>query len=78
MSSSPRAGAHIVGCGQAPYTRHPAAAASTPRVLAQAAGRALRNAGIDAEELDGLALSSFSLGPDHAVDFAWRMGLRVR
>jgi acetyl-CoA acetyltransferase len=33
---------------------------------------------MEAAELDGLAVSSFSLQPDHAVDLAWRMGLHLR
>jgi acetyl-CoA acetyltransferase len=71
-------GALIVGCGQAPYSRHPPASTTTLSVLAEAAWNALRSAGMDAAELDGLAVSSFSLEPDHAVDLAWRMGLHLR
>jgi acetyl-CoA acetyltransferase len=47
-------------------------------VLAQAAWQALENAGLDARGLDGLAVSSFTMKPDHAIDFAWRLGLRLR
>jgi acetyl-CoA acetyltransferase len=47
-------------------------------VLADAGARALLSAGTSATELDGLAVSSFSLAPDHAVDLAWRLGLRLR
>jgi hypothetical protein len=32
---------------------------------------------MDAEALDGLVVSSFSLWPDHAVDLAWRLGLHL-
>jgi acetyl-CoA acetyltransferase len=70
--------AEIVGCGEAPYTRHPPDEATTAAVLAEAAWRALRSSEIDAGELDGLAVSSFSLAPDGAVDLAWRLGLRLR
>jgi len=72
------AGADIVGCGETVYTRHPPASTSTPKVLAQAAALTLRDAGIDASELDGLAVSSFTLEPDHAVDLVWQLGLHVR
>jgi acetyl-CoA acetyltransferase len=70
--------ARIIGCGECAYTRHPPAGATTGSVLAQAAWRALEDAGMDAKELDGLAVSSFSLEPDHAIDLAWRMGLHLR
>jgi acetyl-CoA acetyltransferase len=68
----------IAGCGESPYTRHPPAGTTTSQVLADAGGRALASAGMDASSLDGLAVSSFSLAPDHAVDLAWRLGLRLR
>jgi acetyl-CoA acetyltransferase len=70
-------GAVVVGCGQAPYSRHPPASVTTLSVLADASWNALQNAGVDARDLDGLAVSSFSLNPDHAIDLAWRMGLRL-
>jgi acetyl-CoA acetyltransferase len=77
--SIPRAtGAVIAGCGESPYTRHPPPDATTPQVLADAGVRALTSAGLKASELDGLAVSSFSLAPDHAVDLAWRLGLHLR
>ncbi len=68
----------IVGCGEARYTRHPPADTDTGAVLADAACLALESAGIDAGEVDGLAVSSFSLGPDHAIDLAWRLGVHLR
>jgi acetyl-CoA acetyltransferase len=68
----------IVGCGESPYTRHPPAGTTTSQVLADAGTRALASAGLEPSELDGLAVSSFSLAPDHAVDLAWRLGLRLR
>lgn len=75
-SSSHRA--LIVGCAETQYSRHPPASTTTLSVLAEAAWSALRSAGMDATELDGLAVSSFSLEPDHAVDLAWRMGVHAR
>jgi acetyl-CoA acetyltransferase len=68
----------IAGCGESPYTRHPPPGTTTSQVLADAGARALASAGIEPSELDGLAVSSFSLAPDHAVDLAWRLGLRLR
>jgi acetyl-CoA acetyltransferase len=68
----------IAGCGESPYTRHPPAGTTTEQVLADAGARALASAGLGAAELDGLAVASFSLAPDHAVDLAWRLGLRLR
>jgi acetyl-CoA acetyltransferase len=70
--------AQIVGSGQAPYERHPPPETTTPTVLARAATEALANAGLKADDLDGLAVSSFTLAPDHAIDFAWRFGLKLR
>ncbi|MGN6870195.1 MAG: thiolase family protein [Solirubrobacteraceae bacterium] len=68
----------IAGCGESRYTRHPPSGTTTAQVLADAGARALASAGFEPSELDGLAVSSFSLAPDHAVDLAWRLGLRVR
>jgi acetyl-CoA acetyltransferase len=68
----------IAGCGESPYSRHPPAGTTTSQVLADAGARALASAGLQPSSLDGLAVSSFSLAPDHAVDLAWRLGLRLR
>ena len=51
---------------------------TTLSVLADAGRRALASAGLTPRDVDGLAVASFSLGPDHAIDLAWRLGLRVR
>jgi acetyl-CoA acetyltransferase len=71
-------GAVIAGCGESPYRRHPPGGTTTSHVLADAGARALASAGLKPSALDGLAVSSFSLAPDHAVDLAWRLGLRLR
>ena len=68
----------IVGAGEARYTRHPDPAADTASFLRDAVAEALADAGLAAADVDGLAVASFSLGPDHAIDFAWRLGLRLR
>ncbi len=67
----------IAGAAEATYTRHPPPDTTTPKVLADAAVQALANAKTQANEIDGLAVSSFSLAPDHAIDLAWRLGLHL-
>jgi acetyl-CoA acetyltransferase len=67
----------IAGTGEAPYRRHPRRA-STQALLAAAARRALRNASFRPSDVDGLAVAAFSLAPDHAIDLAWKLGLRLR
>ena len=49
-----------------------------PRCLNAALGLALEDAGLHSREIDGLAVASFSLAPDRAIDFAWHAGLRLR
>jgi acetyl-CoA acetyltransferase len=68
----------ITGASETPYTRHPPPHTTTAHTLADAAMRALADAQIKANDLDGLAVSSFSLQPDHAIDLAWRLGLHLR
>jgi acetyl-CoA acetyltransferase len=70
--------AALAGSGESPYQRHPPPGTTTAQVLARAALTALDNAGLDASQIDGLAVSSFTLAPDHAIDLAWRLGLHVR
>ena len=67
----------LVGAGESPYTRHPDDATTTPAVLADAVRRALADAGLASTDVDGLGVCSFTLGPDHAIDLAWRMGLKL-
>lgn len=68
--------ARIVGAGETPYERRPTAG-TTLSLLSDAARRALGDAGLEPGDVDGLAVSSFTLAPDHAVDLAWRLGLRL-
>jgi acetyl-CoA acetyltransferase len=70
-------GAAIVAAVEVPYARHPDGS-TTGDLLAQAFGAALAEAGIAHGEVDGLGVSSFTLGPDHAVDLAWRFGIAPR
>jgi acetyl-CoA acetyltransferase len=69
----------IAGAAETPYSRHPEPAeTSTESLLADAFLRALESAGIDRDDVDGLGVASFTLTPDHAVDLAWRLGVRPR
>jgi acetyl-CoA acetyltransferase len=67
----------LAGAAETPYTRGPQGE-STPSLLARAAGGALEDAGLRPADVDGLGVASFSLAPDHAIDLAWRLGLRLR
>ncbi len=78
MSNHTRDHVAIVGAGESPYTRHPAAGTTTAGVLGDAVIRALRDAGLEPGDVDGLGVASFTLGPDHAIDLAWRLGLHLR
>ena len=69
--------AAIIGTGQSIYTRRPDAGQSTHTFIRDAVVAALADAEIDAREVDGMAVTSFSLAPDTAVDIAWRLGLSL-
>lgn len=69
--------AYITGVGYSPYTRHPDAQLTTAAILAEAGAEAIAAAGLSSQDIDGFGVASFTLGPDHAVDQAWRMGLSV-
>jgi acetyl-CoA acetyltransferase len=68
----------IVGAAETPYLRHPSRDMTTPRLLAAAARAALTSAGLEPRDVDGLGVASFSLAPDHGIDLAVRLGLRLR
>jgi len=70
--------AAIIGVGQSAYTRRPAPGQSTHTFIRDAVVAALADAELDAGEIDGLAVASFSLAPDTAVDLAWKLGLSLR
>ena len=63
---------------ETPYERHPGAGRTTAGLLAEAMAGVLDRAELDGGEVDGLGVSSFTLGPDHVIDLAWRLGLNVR
>jgi acetyl-CoA acetyltransferase len=68
----------ITGAFEARYERHAPPERDTSALLAEAVAGALKDAGLRPGEVDGLGVASFSLGPDHAIDLAWKLGLRVR
>jgi acetyl-CoA acetyltransferase len=70
--------AAIIGVGQSAYTRRPEPGQSTHTFIRDAVVAALADAGLDAREVDGMALASFSIAPDAAVDVAWKLGLSLR
>src|SRR5262249_61069564 len=67
--------AAIIGVGQSAYTRRPQPGQSTHTFIRDAVVAALKDAEIDPREVDGMAVASFSLAPDVAVDLAWKLGL---
>jgi acetyl-CoA acetyltransferase len=70
--------AAIIGVGQSAYVRHPQPGQTVHAFIRDAVVAALADAGLDAREVDGMAVASFSLAPDTAVDLAWRLGLSLR
>jgi acetyl-CoA acetyltransferase len=70
--------AAIIGVGQSAYTRRPEPGQSTHTFIRDAVVAALADAGIDAGDVRGMAVASFSLAPDTAVDLAWKLGLPLR
>ncbi len=65
----------VIGYGETRHVRR------TDRTLisflAEAARKALHSAGLEKEEIDGLAVSSFSLHPDNAVTLAEQFGMSL-
>lgn len=70
-------GVAIVAAAETAYTRHPAPDLTTHGVLAEAVHSAVAQAGLTLADIDGFGVSSFTLGPDHAVDLAWKLGLKL-
>ena len=71
------AGAVIAGAAEVPYQRR-RPGGSVLGLLAEAFQRAIEDAGVAHGDVDGLAVASFTLKPDHAIDVAWQLGLRLR
>ena len=70
--------AAIIGVGQSAYTRRPEPGQSAHTFIRDAVVAALADAALDAGAVDGMAVASFSLAPDAAVDLAWKLGLKLR
>ncbi len=68
----------IIGTGEAGYTRHPGPGQNTHTFLRDAVVMAIRDANLTLADVDGLAISSFSMEPDKAIDIAWRFGMSLR
>ncbi len=69
--------AAIIAVGQSAYLRHPQADQTVFTFMRDAVEATLADANMTAGDIDGLAVASFSLSPDHAIDLAWRMGLSL-
>jgi len=70
--------AAIIGVGQSAYTRRPEPGQSVHTFMRDAVVAALKDAELDAKDVDGMAAASFSLAPDAAVDLAWKLGLSLK
>ncbi|MEX2036832.1 MAG: thiolase family protein [Xanthobacteraceae bacterium] len=70
--------AAIIGIGQSAYARRPEPGQSTQSSMRDAVLAALKDAALDAKDVQGLAVASLSLAPDSAVDLAWKLGLSLR
>src|SRR5690349_21824400 len=70
--------AAIIGVGQSAYTRRPEPGQTTLTFMRDAVIAALKDAQLSAKDIQGLAVASFSLAPDAAVDLAWKLGLSLR
>ena len=70
--------AAIIGVGQSAYTRRPEPGQTALTFMRDAVVAALKDAQLSAKDIQGLAVASFSLAPDAAVDLAWKLGLSLR
>src|SRR5258706_2097316 len=70
--------AAIIGVGQSAYTRRPEPGQTVLHFMRDAVVAALKDAQLTAKDIQGLAVASFSLAPDAAVDLAWKLGLSLR
>jgi acetyl-CoA acetyltransferase len=70
--------AAIVGVGQSAYTRRPEPGQTVHTFIRDAVVAALKDAEIAPTDVDGMAVASFSLAPDTAVDLAWRLSLSLK
>src|SRR5258707_14411057 len=70
--------AAIIGVGQSAYTRRPEPGQTVLHFMRDAVVAVLKDAQLDAKDIQCLAVASFSLAPDAAVDLAWKLGLSLR
>ena len=70
-------GVAIVAAAEVAYRRR-ATDVTTLGLLKAAFLKAIGQAGIRHHAVDGIAVASFTLKPDHAIDVAWQLGLRPR
>ena len=70
--------AAIIGVGQSAYTRRPEPGQNVHTFMRDAVVAALNDAELDAKDVQGMAVASFSLAPDAAVDLAWKLGLSLK
>src|SRR5215212_7439051 len=70
--------AAIIGVGQSASTRSPEPGQTALHFMRDAVVAALKDAGLKAKDIQGMAVASFSLAPDSAVDLAWKLGLSLR
>src|SRR5947199_10683720 len=70
--------AAIIGVGQSAYTRRPEPGQTALHFMRDAVVAALQDASLNAKDIQGMAVASFSLAPDAAVDLAWKLGLSLR
>jgi acetyl-CoA acetyltransferase len=68
----------IRGWGQTPYIKRPASDLTLISLFHDAVEKAIKNSDISLHEIDGLAVSSFTLSPDKAIDIAVKFGLKLR
>jgi acetyl-CoA acetyltransferase len=70
--------AAIIGVGQSAYTRRPEPGQTVHTFIRDAVIAALADAEVAPTDVDGMAVASFSLAPDTAVDLAWRLSLSLK
>src|ERR1700691_3478746 len=70
--------AAIIAVGQSAYVRRPQSGQTTHTFIRDAIVAALQDSELEASEIQGMALTSFSIAPDTAIDLAWRLGLSLR
>ncbi|PZS22919.1 MAG: DitF protein [Pseudonocardiales bacterium] len=68
----------IAAASEARYTRHPEADVTSASLIARAVEQVLTSAGLRTRDVDGFAVASFTISPDHAIDLAWRLGFVLR